>query len=69
MVALPSQPYMCSSTYSQAKMPPRSTKNFNLHDATMYCRDKESFPMMNDKFSHSKTQNYTSTLDNTTYIV
>jgi len=23
MVALPSQPYMCSSSYSQAKMPPR----------------------------------------------
>ena len=26
MVADPSQPYMCSSSYSQAKMPPRSTK-------------------------------------------
>jgi len=25
MVAVPSQPYMCSSSYSQAKMPPRST--------------------------------------------
>jgi len=29
MVARPSQPYMCSSSYSQAKMPPRSTKIFN----------------------------------------
>jgi len=31
MVALPSQPYMCSSSYYQAKMPPRSTKIFKLH--------------------------------------
>jgi len=28
MVVIPSQPYMCSSSYSQAKMPPRSTKIF-----------------------------------------
>jgi len=28
MVVVPSQPYMCSSSYSQAKMPPRSTKIF-----------------------------------------
>jgi len=26
MVAIPSTPYMCSSSYSQAKIPPRSTK-------------------------------------------
>jgi len=28
MVAVPSQPYMCSSSYSQVKIPPRSTKIF-----------------------------------------
>jgi len=28
MVVVPSQPYMCSSSYSQPKMPPRSTKIF-----------------------------------------
>jgi len=41
MVALPSQPYMCSLSYSQAKMPLRSTKLFNLHVAAMYCRERE----------------------------
>jgi len=40
MVALYSQPYMCSSSYSQAKMPLRSTKIFKLHVATMYYRER-----------------------------
>jgi len=43
MVALPSQPYMCSSSYSQAKMPPRSTKIFKLHIATGYYKEREFF--------------------------
>jgi len=30
MVVVPSQPYMCSSSYSQAKVPPRSTKIFKI---------------------------------------
>ena len=54
MVALLSQPYMCSSSYSQAKMPPRSTKIFKLHVAVVYCI--ESFLEKNDKISRSKTQ-------------
>ena len=44
MVALPNQPYMCSSSYSQFKMPPRSTKIFNLHVVVVYQRERESFP-------------------------
>jgi len=40
MVDLPSQPYMCSLSYSQAKMPLRSTKIFNLHIAAAYCRER-----------------------------
>jgi len=41
MVALPSQPYMCSSSYSQAKMTPRSTKIFSQHIVVVYCRERE----------------------------
>jgi len=41
MVALPRQPYICSSSYSQAKMHPRSTKIFNLHVVVVYCRERE----------------------------
>jgi len=41
MVAVPSQPYMCSSSYSQAKMPPRSTKNFKTRVPTVYCKERE----------------------------
>jgi len=41
MVAVPSQPYMCSSSYSQAKMPPRSTKIFKPRVATVYCKERE----------------------------
>ena len=40
MVAVPSQPYMCSSSYSQAKIPPRSTKIFKTRVAVMYCRER-----------------------------
>ena len=40
MVALRSQPYMCSSCYSQAKMPLRSTKIFKPHVALVYCRER-----------------------------
>jgi len=69
MVALPSQPYMCSSSYSQAKMPPRSTKIFSQHVATVYCRERKSFPMMNEKISRSKPHNCTFALENTSYIV
>ena len=38
MVTVPSQPYMCSSSYSQAKMPPRSTKiNQDLQNTSSNC--------------------------------
>jgi len=40
MVVVPSQPYMCSSSYSQAKMPPRSTKIFKTRVAIVYCRER-----------------------------
>jgi len=40
MVVVPSQPYMCSSSYSQAKMPPRSTKIFKRRVAVVYCRER-----------------------------
>jgi len=40
MVVVPSQPYMCSSSYSQAKMPPRSTKIFKQRVVAVYCREK-----------------------------
>jgi len=36
MVALPSQPCMSSSSFYQAKMPPRSTKINNLHLAVVW---------------------------------
>jgi len=52
MVALPSQPYMCSLSYSQAKMPPKSTKIFKLHIATVYCKERE---FSNDNFKNSET--------------
>jgi len=32
---------MCSSSYSQAKMPPRSTKIFKPQVAVVYCRERE----------------------------
>jgi len=67
MVVVPSQPYMCSSSYSQAKMPPRSTKIFKLQVAVVYCR--ESFLEKNDKVSCSKTQIRTSARENRAYIV
>jgi len=41
MVVVPSQPYMWSSSYSIAKMPPRSTKIFKTRDAAVYCRERE----------------------------
>jgi len=38
MVAVPSTPYMCSSSYSQAKMPPKSTKiNQDLQTTSSNC--------------------------------
>jgi len=40
MVVVHSQPYMCSSSYSQAKMPPRSTKIFKTRVLVVYCRDR-----------------------------
>jgi len=32
--------YMCSSSYSQAKMPPRSTKIFKTRVPAVYCRER-----------------------------
>jgi len=40
MVVVPSQPYMSSSSYSQAKMPPRSTKIFKTQVLVVYCRER-----------------------------
>jgi len=40
MLVFPSQPYMCCLSYSQAKMPPRSTKIFKLHVVVVYCRER-----------------------------
>ena len=40
MVVVPSQPYMCSSSYSQVKMPPRSPKIFKPRVAIVYCRER-----------------------------
>jgi len=38
MVVVPSTPYMCSSSYSQAKMPPKSTKiNQDLQTMSSSC--------------------------------
>jgi len=38
MVVVPSQPYMCSLSYSQAKMPPRLTKiNQDLQNMSCSC--------------------------------
>jgi len=71
MGVVPSQPYMCSSSYSQAKMPPRSTMiNQDLQNTSCSCvLQRESFPEMNDKFSCLKTQIRTFARENTTYIV
>jgi len=41
MVVDPSQPYMCSSSYPQAKMRPRSTKIFKTRVPAMYCKERE----------------------------
>jgi len=41
MVTLPSQPYMCSSIYLQAKLPQRSTKIFNQHIVAVYYGERE----------------------------
>ena len=41
IVVVPSQPYMCSSSYSPAKMPPRSTNIFKPRVATVYCTERE----------------------------
>ena len=67
MVVVLSNPYIRSSSYSQAKMPPRSTKIFKTRVAVVYYR--ESFPEINDKVSCSKTHIRTSARENTTYIV
>jgi len=40
LVVVPSQPYMCSSSYSQAKMRPRSTKIFKTRVATVFCIER-----------------------------
>jgi len=40
MVVVPSQPYMCFLSYSQAKMPPRSTKIFKTRVLAMYYRER-----------------------------
>jgi len=71
MVVVPSQPYMCSSSYSQAKMPPRSTKiNLDLQNTSCRCvLQRESFPKKNDKVSCTKIHICTSTRENTAYIV
>jgi len=39
MVTVPSQPYMCSSSYSQAKMPPRSSN----HELQLCIAEREFF--------------------------
>jgi len=41
MVVVPSQPYMCSLSYSQAKMPLRLAKIFKQQVATVYYRERE----------------------------
>jgi len=69
MVTLPSQPYMCSSSYSQDKMPRRSTKIFKLHVAAVYCKEREIFPKKSEKISRSKTQKRNSAIENIAYIV
>ena len=68
MVAVPSTPYMCSSRYSQAKMPPRSTKIFK-HKLQLCIVERERFPEINDTISFRKTHIRTSARENTTYIV
>ena len=68
MVVVPSTPYMCSSSYSQAKMPPRSTKIFK-HELQLSIAERECFPKMNDKISFRKTQIRTSASEKIAYIV
>jgi len=68
MVVVPSIPYMCSSSYSQAKMPPRSTKIFK-HELHMCIAKRERFPEMNDTISFRKTLIRISARENTAYIV
>jgi len=53
MVVVPSQPYMCSSSYSQAKMPPRSTKIFKAQATTVYCRER-TLPRLMTRFCLEK---------------
>jgi len=68
MVVVPSTPYMCSSSYSQAKMPLRSTKIFK-HELQLCIAERERFPEMNDTISFRKIQIHTSAHENTAYIV
>ena len=53
MVVVPSQPYMCSSSYSQAKMPPRSTQIFKTRVVGVYCRER-AFQRRMTKFRAQK---------------
>jgi len=41
VVVVPSQPYICSSSYLQVKLPPKSTKIFKPWVAIVYCKEKE----------------------------
>ena len=68
MVVVPSQPYMYSSSYSQAKMPPKSTKIFKTRVAVVYCKER-AFSGINHNVSYTKTQIRTSAHENTAYIV
>ena len=56
MVVVLSQPYMCSSSYSQAKMPPRLTKiNWDLQSTSSSCvLQKERFPRWMTQFRSEK---------------
>jgi len=53
MVVVPSTPYICSSSYSQTKMPPRSTKIFK-HELQLCIVERERFPEINDTISITK---------------
>jgi len=54
----PSQQYMCSSSYSQAKMPPRSTNIFKQRVAIVFCRERV-FQRGMTKFCAKKLKNMT----------
>ena len=58
MVAVPSQPYMCSSSNSQAKMPPKPIKiNQDLQETSCnYVLQREIFREKNDKVLCTKTK-------------